>query len=817
MTDIQEMTKENLYVVSNTGRGRRKMKVNPYAKSYLESSDNESDDNSPQVSENKSFLDICKLAADRRLKALDSDDDSFILDSEEEDESVVAKLTPDSRCHVKPDFIEVREGDLTVIQEECCFLCGEPLAAEVTVMTMRLHVPLPSSFLSPISLLHYFGVNFKTSGIDLGSMVTVDVCWQCHSVVLEGDKVFQNFVTVGTCMKNMWPKITNKSMLLKNVEELCNVESMDSYDEEKDEIELLPNDSISKKDAKKKRKKQSVRSCDLRMRMCELCGTSCAGLSNWEDHCESDHKVTKHWIRYTYQFALKQAILKKLKEVVSKNKVEEKVKCPACKLDFEGQNLSNHIITYHKIAIDESSLSSVPNPNEYVIDSSMVTTDGPHLSAGHMGDPGGSVIRRADAGGHEIVQSCSNVMTAGNIEYIDERVTQIGVVCNLCHIFIEGSLLEHIELSHMDIVVLLKRDQTEASRYKIDTLTSLESCDNVRSYKPKRLWKKLKFSCNICGQNKFSDLIKLLEHKRSSHEECEEAQLDYDSVLVECQFCGYRVIGTPALRLHTIEKHVQAGNQSYYEYNCKLCIFQSANKEDYKKHMEMKHGKNFNQHVQCEVCGKMVSSKYIGVHHKKMHSHSRNYACNMCDMKFFDCQSLKCHFTEEHVDNEYECELCQLKFKKYHQLRQHRIYVHSTKVYKCLYCDATFKRKCDQSSHTKRKHMEREYFYCNFCSKQFNDRGKRNKHLIMVHGVNREDTWSENFARNKRQKGYFHQRAMRGEMAKNQQGMVIDNSQKQMIMPNRQEIASTDGTLIVEQVPQFGGMGFMHPHFTMQH
>ena len=810
-------------------RGRkRKMRSTSRVRNYAESSGDE-EETSPRVAENKSFIEICRVAADKRLQMMDEEEDSLLFHSEfdeddeedEEDEDdeeeqleerVVIKVPPlASKYPTKQEGVDTQEPAYSFLHEESCFLCEEPLAGEVTVMTMRLHVPLPSSFLSPVSLLRYFGVTFKVPDIDLGNIITVDVCWRCHNIVLEGDKVFENFITVGNCMKNSWPEITNKCMLLENLEKLCNVENVDNYSEEKDEIELVSTESSKKHEARKRKKVHTSKSVDLKVKMCELCGNSCAGLSNWEDHCESDHKVTKHWIRYTYQFALKQAILKKLKEVVSKNKWEEKVKCPACRSDFEGKNLSNHIIAYHNIAVDESSFAA--HHNEFVIDSSMMPPGGPHMTGMHVGTAGTDMMRRHDGSGHEIVQSCSSVMGPGNIEYIDDRMTQIGVVCNLCHLFVEGSLLEHIELSHMDIVVLLKRDQTEASRYKVETVTVLESCENVRSYKPKRLWKKLKFSCTLCGQNRFSDLIKLFEHKRSAHKECEEAQIEYDSVLVECQFCGYRVIGTPALRLHTIEKHVQSGNESY-EYNCKLCIFQSPSKEEYKKHMEAKHGKNFNQHVQCEICGKMVSSKYIAVHHKKMHSHSRNYACNMCDMKFFDCQSLKCHFTEEHVDNEYECELCQLKFKKYHQLRQHRTYVHSTKVYKCLYCDATFKRKCDQSSHTKRKHMEREYYYCNHCSKQFNDRGKRNKHLIMVHGVNREDTWSENFARNKRQKGYFHQRAVHGEVARNQQVME-DPSQKQINVPMRQEISSSDGTLIVEQVPQFGGMGFMHPHFTM--
>ncbi|KAK7077322.1 hypothetical protein SK128_019755 [Halocaridina rubra] len=796
--------------VTNIRRERlSKSRAKIFMRQETESNRDDLESNSSDVQDDNEFLEVCKMAANKRMMAMQSEEENGF---ESDDEERLARSTKRSRRRIKKEVVDNDEKKHILIHEEACFLCEESLEGEVTVMTMRLHVPLPSSFLSPLSLLRYYGVSFTVSDVELGNIVKVNVCWKCHSVVLEGDKAFQNFVSIGASMKSMWPKKTQKCMLLKNLEELCNFENLENYEEEKDEIELVPNKYAGKKRDRNKEKKKA-RPSDLRVRMCELCGTSCAGIGNWEDHCKVDHKVTKNWIRYTYQFSLKQSIWKKLKEVISEGKHEQKVKCPACKLDFEGKDLSGHIVSYHNIAVDESSLVS-GYEKQY-----MIHTDHTNMVSGHpMAHQHSTIIRsHANDNNHQIVQPCDSVMETGNIEYMDERVSQIGVVCNLCHIFIEGSLLEHIELSHMDIVVLLKRDQTEVSRYRIVTVTALEATDNLRSYKPRRLWKKLKFSCNICGVDRFSDLIKLLDHKRTLHKGCEESRLEYDSALVECQFCGYRVIGTPALRLHTIEKHVQAGDQCSYEYNCKLCIFQSASKEDYKKHMETKHGKNFNQHVQCEVCGKMVSSKYIGVHHKKMHSQSRNYACNMCDMKFFDCQSLKVHFTEEHVDNEYECETCQLKFKKYHQLRQHRIYMHSTKVFKCLYCDATFKRKCDQSSHTKRKHMEREYYYCNFCSKQFNDRSKRNKHLIMVHGVNREDTWSENFARNKRQKGCFHQRpAVRNEIERNPQSMHT-MEQKEMHIQNRQMHNPTDGTLIMEQVPQFGGMGFMHPHFTMHH
>ncbi|XP_045598589.2 uncharacterized protein [Procambarus clarkii] len=365
---------------------------------------------------------------------------------------------------------------------------------------------------------------------------------------------------------------------------------------------------------------------------------------------------------------------------------------------------------------------------------------------------------------HKIGEECKVQTTFSGIDSLPMILrAKTKVRCKLCNQICDSpeDLNNHIDTCHENSVVILEDDgyggvidhRLELSKALGSDLEHVQKGSEAPKLQlnasKKKTEKKKKIVCNLCGDI-FLNRLLLVRHKRSSHGDVYGVGGVNGLVMVECDLCGRRLHGIGSLRLHLSKVHNRS-QKPPLKHRCKMCIFHSKTRNQLEKHMQEKHGLSVLPPVECKVCGKMYSAKYIDIHIANMHENQKKFSCNFCAMKFNIKSSLKCHISYEHANNKWSCDMCHIEFEKYHQLRQHRIYVHSTQVYSCPQCGKTFKRKSDMTEHGKRRHMEKIMSECTYCAKAYSDRKKLRSHLIKKHGVAWEDTLSKSYARHQRE------------------------------------------------------------------
>ena len=158
-----------------------------------------------------------------------------------------------------------------------------------------------------------------------------------------------------------------------------------------------------------------------------------------------------------------------------------------------------------------------------------------------------------------------------------------------------------------------------------------------------------------------------------------------------------------------------------------------------KEEYETKSGKNILPN-QCELCGKILSSKKNLKKHLKLHSDVRNYICKICNKSYKRSDHLKRHMiTHEPQPNYYECELCLKRFCLNYHLKSHMENVHGQKqikVYKCPDCDLYFHKKSKLFLHQKDFHnviFEKLPCYYPYCNKSYISEQKLNDHIQKYH------------------------------------------------------------------------------------
>ncbi|XP_064122227.1 uncharacterized protein LOC135226523 [Macrobrachium nipponense] len=330
------------------------------------------------------------------------------------------------------------------------------------------------------------------------------------------------------------------------------------------------------------------------------------------------------------------------------------------------------------------------------------------------------------------------------------------VKCLICNkIFSSKKALEdHVEMSHLSSSVILKGNESGGV---VDYAIDVQGSDGTV--------KKLGDDSNFTIEetvNRTEELINwqsdnVLDSSNFTDNKLKvcKSQLDKEMLqhlVYECEICSRRIAGKKLLlmhmkRMHNISMDLQGAERLRY---CKYCLFRCTSRPLLKDHQKEKHGQHREANrQQCETCGKIYSSKYIQEHMSVMHGSERKHSCNLCGMKFFDHKGWRNHFYLEHANKEWKCGKCNLVFKKYHQLRQHMTYIHSTKEFKCDKCPKIYKRKGDLTVHIKRAH-EKIVSFCNYCSKQYRSPYKLKAHLVNVHGLSKEETYSQRYARHKR-------------------------------------------------------------------
>ncbi|XP_034835740.2 zinc finger protein 436-like [Maniola hyperantus] len=121
---------------------------------------------------------------------------------------------------------------------------------------------------------------------------------------------------------------------------------------------------------------------------------------------------------------------------------------------------------------------------------------------------------------------------------------------------------------------------------------------------------------------------------------------------------------------------------------------------------------------QCDVCGKIISTKSNLKAHKICHTDSRPYKCEQCPATFKGHSALFQHKRVHSGETPYHCEYCSKQFSRRAGLVNH-IRVHTgEKLFSCTICFKDFVQKTQLSIHMKR-HKGDKTFLCQVCGKGF--------------------------------------------------------------------------------------------------
>ncbi len=169
----------------------------------------------------------------------------------------------------------------------------------------------------------------------------------------------------------------------------------------------------------------------------------------------------------------------------------------------------------------------------------------------------------------------------------------------------------------------------------------------------------------------------------------------------------------------TLSVHVRIYHEGSEESKCDFCDNDFKKKSELIRHMMAVHEK---QKVKCPFCDRTLAK----VSQMKMHVRSEhkdqeldkiktfgldlsgNYACHVCDDKFYLAASLSMHLRIQHSsekDNNFDCDICLEEFKNKSDLFKHVKAIHENpESLKCVLCGGRFQSRVIMEDHLARGH-----------------------------------------------------------------------------------------------------------------
>lgn len=131
----------------------------------------------------------------------------------------------------------------------------------------------------------------------------------------------------------------------------------------------------------------------------------------------------------------------------------------------------------------------------------------------------------------------------------------------------------------------------------------------------------------------------------------------------------------------------------------------------------------------CDVCGKVLSSKYAMQRHKiVVHKTEGEHFCNVCIKLFPTADDLaehksKCVRKRGKLESSvrFECDICGAILKNRAVLNKHMRWKHipSAKKFQCKLCKAAFVQQLLLEIHHNRTHLDIKEFMCSYCGRSF--------------------------------------------------------------------------------------------------
>ncbi|XP_018572375.1 zinc finger protein 664-like [Anoplophora glabripennis] len=121
---------------------------------------------------------------------------------------------------------------------------------------------------------------------------------------------------------------------------------------------------------------------------------------------------------------------------------------------------------------------------------------------------------------------------------------------------------------------------------------------------------------------------------------------------------------------------------------------------------------------QCDVCGKIISTKSNLNQHYRKHTGERPYGCDACGKKFLKAEHLTVHKRTHTGERPHRCMVCPKSFKQNGGLKAHMRVHNGECPFICYICGKSFNHSSSLRYH-KQIHSSETPYTCETCQKSF--------------------------------------------------------------------------------------------------
>jgi len=226
------------------------------------------------------------------------------------------------------------------------------------------------------------------------------------------------------------------------------------------------------------------------------------------------------------------------------------------------------------------------------------------------------------------------------------------------------------------------------------------------------------FTCDICHTIK-RNKTSLRIHMRSHTQEKKEFQ---------CERCSKWFVSSESRKKH-MNKACPVGGC----YICRDCMKPCATKKILRWHMEQTHKEPMlKRQFACNICNRRFVNQQSLANHILTHGNEKPFQCSNCPKTFFTRQHLKAHMISHQTQKHFTCSECSKEFKYRNSLSLHkRKYCHASGTYLCRDCPSKFATREALLSHFEREQISNgtpknkilqrieKLYKCDVCLKSF--------------------------------------------------------------------------------------------------
>lgn len=157
-------------------------------------------------------------------------------------------------------------------------------------------------------------------------------------------------------------------------------------------------------------------------------------------------------------------------------------------------------------------------------------------------------------------------------------------------------------------------------------------------------------------------------------------------------------------------------------YTCDICGLTFRQRDGLKRHNVAKHSEqDLGEHHICEICDKILFSKYtLAMHTKKHLGGEELHKCADCEKSFASKSSLQNHMRQHTGEKPFECDQCNKTFAQKGSLTAHLKQHLDVKPFQCHLCSRGFIQKHQLVNHLNmHTNQPAKKFQCIKCFKSF--------------------------------------------------------------------------------------------------